>query len=123
MKSDLSITIVTYNSLDITLKTLNSYRKALAADQRYCYEIIVVDNASQDSVADAVVENYPEARLIRNSENVGFSKGNNIGFDSSEGRYVLFSNPDIELTEQIDRDLTQEHEVDVIRGGFFFVEI
>lgn len=191
MKVDLSIIIVTYNSLDITLKTLNSYRKAVAADQRHCYEMIVVDNASQDGVADAVAENYLEVHLIRNSENVGFSRGNNIGFESSQGRYILFSNPDIEVTEKtlptlitlmdqnpqvgactpflrlvrtgdidwaahrgfptpwaaftymvglsklfkgskrlsrifgqyhlLDRGLTQEHEVDVIRGGFFFV--
>lgn len=191
MKVDLSIIIVTYNGLDITLQTLGSYRKALTADQRDCYEVIVVDNASQDGVADAVAENYPEVHLIRNSENLGFSKGNNVGFESSEGRYILFSNPDVEVMEKtlptlitlmdqnpqvgactpflrlartgeidwgahrgfptpwaaftytvglsrlfkrskslskvfgtyhlLDRDLTQEHTVDVIRGGFFFV--
>ena len=75
MKVDLSTIIVTYSGLDITLKTLSSCRNALAADQRHCYEVIVVDNASQDGVADAVAKNYPEVRLIRNSENVGFSKG------------------------------------------------
>lgn len=191
MKVDLSIIIVTYNGLDIALKTLNSYRKALAADQRHCYEVIVVDNASQEDVADAVKENHPEVLLIRNPENVGFSRANNIGFRSSQGRYLLFSNPDIEVTKDtlptlialmdqhpqagactpflelartggidwgahrgfptpwaaftyfvglarlfrrssrlskifgqyhlLDRDLTGEHEVDVIRGGFYFV--
>jgi len=97
MKIDLSIIIVTYNGLDITLKTLNSYRNAIAADQRHCYEIVVVDNASQDGVADAVAGNYPEATLIRNPVNVGFSRANNVGFEASNGRYLLFSNPDVQV--------------------------
>ncbi len=70
MQVDLSIIIVTYNGRDVTLKTLGFYKKALAADPRHNYELIVVDNASQDGVADAVAENYPQVRLIRNSENL-----------------------------------------------------
>mgnify|MGYP000597378413 CR=1 FL=1 len=62
------------------------------------FEIIVVDNASQDGVADAV-ESYP-VRLIRNAENLGFSAANNVGFEASAGRYLLFSNPDIEVTAE-----------------------
>ena len=191
MEVDLSIIIVTYNGLDITLKTLEAYEKACAMDRRHRYEIIAVDNASQDGVDDAVAANYPQAHLIRNSENLGFSKASNIGFEVSEGRYCLFSNADIEVTGEtlptlialmdqdsqvgactpfleltrtgeidwgahrgfptpwaaftyfvrlarlfrrskrlskifgqyhlLDRDLTVPHEVDVIRGGFFFV--
>jgi GT2 family glycosyltransferase len=100
MDIDVSIIIVTYNGRDFALKTLASYHKALAADQQRRYEIIVVDNASQDGVADAVAEGYPELPLIRNVENFGFSKANNIGFEASRGRYVLFSNADVEVTEQ-----------------------
>ena len=98
MNVDLSIIIVTYNGLDITLETLGFYRDAMMADQHHRYEIIVVDNASQEAVADAVAEEYPEVHLIRNLENVGYSKANNKGFDSSSGRHVLFSNPDIEVS-------------------------
>lgn len=188
---DLSIIIVTYNGREIALKTLESYRRAIAADPNRSYEIIVVDNNSQDGVADAVAKNYPQACLVRNRENLGFAKANNIGFKKSCGRYVLFSNPDIKVTPKtlpalielmdrdpavgagtpflklvktgkidwgahrgfptpwasftyfakldklfswsrrlskifgryrlLDRDLKKEHEVDAIRGGFFFV--
>jgi GT2 family glycosyltransferase len=97
---DLSIIIVTYNGRQVTLKTLDSYRKAIAADPHRPYEVIVVDNASQDGVADAVAEQYPEALLIRNAENVGFSRANNIGFRSSRSNIILFSNPDIELKDK-----------------------
>jgi GT2 family glycosyltransferase len=94
---DLSIVIVTYNGREITLKTLDSYQQALADDPQHRYEMIVVDNASHDGVADVVAERYP-VRLIRNAANLGFSKANNIGFEISTGRYLLFSNPDIEVT-------------------------
>ena len=97
MKIDLSIIIVTYNGRDITLETLACYKEAIAADPDHSYEIIVVDNASQDGVANAVAEHYPQAHLIRLAENGGFSKGNNVGFKHSAGRYILFSNPDIEV--------------------------
>lgn len=99
MQVDLSIVVVTYNGRDIALKTLNSYAKAVAADPDHRYEFIVVDNASHDGVADAVAEEYPAVLLIRNAENVGFSGANNVGYASSRGRYLLFSNPDIEVTE------------------------
>lgn len=100
MSVDLSIIVVTYNGLDITLRTLGFYRDALRIDQQHRYEIIVVDNASQEAVADAVAEQYPEVQLIRNLANVGYSKANNTGFELSRGRYILFSNPDIEVPEK-----------------------
>jgi GT2 family glycosyltransferase len=94
---DLSIIIVTYNGRDITLQTLQSYREAIAADPEHTYEIVVVDNASRDGVADAVAAQYPGVRLIRNAENLGFARAGNIGFEASSGRYILSSNPDIEV--------------------------
>jgi GT2 family glycosyltransferase len=99
---DLSIVIVTYNGREVALQTLDSFQHAIAADPRHRYEIIVVDNASQDGVADAVADASSPGvgvHLIRNDENLGYSKANNIGFEASSGRYLLFSNPDIEVNE------------------------
>ena len=71
MKTDLSIIIVTYNGRDITLKTLTCYEAAIAADPDHSYEIIVVDNASRDGTADAVLDRYPGVQLIQLSANRG----------------------------------------------------
>lgn len=95
---DLSIIIVTFNSREIALKTVASYLRAIEADRKHSYEIIVVDNASIDGVAGSIQSKYKsKIKLIRNRENVGFSKANNVGFAKSRGRYILFSNPDIEV--------------------------
>jgi GT2 family glycosyltransferase len=96
---DISIILVTYNGREITLRALELYGQAIAGDAAHRYEIIVVDNASRDGLADAVATQYPAAHLIRNAENVGFAKAGNIGFRASRGRYHLFSNSDIELDE------------------------
>jgi hypothetical protein len=58
----------------------------------------VVDNASTDGSADAVASEFPEARLIRNRENAGFSRANNQGLREASGAYVLILNSDAELT-------------------------
>ncbi|MCG8604469.1 glycosyltransferase family 2 protein [bacterium] len=61
------------------------------------YEIIVVDNDSQDGSADLVKAHFPKVRLIANSSNVGFTKGNNQAFNISRGRYLLMLNPDTRI--------------------------
>jgi GT2 family glycosyltransferase len=100
MDFDLSIIIVTFNGREITLKTLASYARALAEAPQLLAETIIVDNASSDGVADAVEAAHPEVLVIRNRKNLGFSAGNNAGFRASKGRYILFSNPDIEVDDQ-----------------------
>lgn len=57
-------------------------------------ELIVVDNASTDGSAEMVAAEFPEAKLIRNAENLGFARANNIGIAASTGRYVLLLNSD-----------------------------
>jgi GT2 family glycosyltransferase len=58
-------------------------------------EIVVVDNASHDTSAQ--LEEGPGRRVIRLARNIGLAAGNNLGITSSTGRYLLISNPDVEL--------------------------
>ncbi len=96
---DLSIIVVTYNGRDVTLDTLSSYDNAIRSCPTFRIEITVVDNASSDGVAQAVAEKFPHINLIRNAANVGFAQAANIGYQASSGRYILFSNPDIEVQD------------------------
>lgn len=57
-------------------------------------ELIVVDNGSTDGSLEYVEEHFPTVRIVRNPENYGFAKGNNIGAQQASGRYVAFLNND-----------------------------
>jgi len=88
---DLSIIIVSYNTSDFLKGCLGSIK---ATSKGFTYEIIVVDNASSDNSLEMLKMEFPEVILIKNQENIGFSKANNMGVGKSKGRYVLFLNPD-----------------------------
>ena len=92
---DVSIVIVSYNAKEYLRACLRSIPASNEPPVRY--EVVVVDNASQDGAADMVAREFPETRLIRNPENVGFARACNQGASASSGRYVLLLNPDTEL--------------------------
>lgn len=88
---DATIIIVSWNAKKHLVNCLNS----LSQSSGHTQEIIVVDNGSTDGSPKAVEEQFPQVRLIRNNENLGFAKANNIGIRESKGRYVCFVNPDV----------------------------
>lgn len=92
----LSIIIVTWNAkqyLQHCLSSINKFTRDLA------YEIIVVDNGSEDGSIQMVKDSYPGVKLIENSKNLGFAAANNIGAAQAQGEILCFLNDDIELTE------------------------
>ena len=93
---DFSIVIVTHNSLSPVEKCLRSLEKHPPGGE---YEIIVVDNASDDGTPEMIGESFPLVRLIVNEDNRGYSKGVNQAFLTSSGRYFLILNPDIIVGE------------------------
>lgn len=88
---DVSVIIITYNSADVIRPCLD----ALAA-QRFSgtCEVIVVDNASRDGTADRVRREYPDVVLLAQADNLGYSRGVNVGIRRARGRYFFILNPD-----------------------------
>ncbi len=91
MNPSLSLVIVNWNTAALLVDCLRTIPDG-ARD--LTYEVIVVDNASTDGSADLVTAEFPDVKLIRNRENVGFARGNNQGMAASSGRYVLLLNSD-----------------------------
>jgi GT2 family glycosyltransferase len=93
-KPDISIIITSYNTSDILKSCIKSIYKSIDA---ITYEIICVDDNSDDGSADMVRNNFPEVQLIKNKENLGYAKSNNIGIRISKGRYIVLLNADTEI--------------------------
>jgi N-acetylglucosaminyl-diphospho-decaprenol L-rhamnosyltransferase len=89
----LSIIILNWNTADLLADCLTSVQAYAPPDT----EVIVVDNASTDSSAEMVQTRFPQMTLITQTENVGFSQGNNVGLAAANGRYLLCLNPDTQL--------------------------
>jgi GT2 family glycosyltransferase len=96
MKSgaDLSIIIVNWKSVDYLRKCLRSIYADVSSLR--C-EIIVIDNASGDGCGEMLAAEFPEVAFIASRKNLGFAGANNLAFERSVGRTVLFLNPDTEL--------------------------
>jgi O-antigen biosynthesis protein len=93
---DITLVVVSFNTREILLRCLGSIKKYT---QEISYEVILVDNASEDGTVEAVVELFPEVQVIANENNRGFSTANNQGIVESKGRRVALLNPDTLLTE------------------------
>lgn len=88
-----SILTVTYNSSDFIVKSL----KAVIANTHIPFEVIIVDNHSQDDTLDKIRKSGIKVKLIPQASNLGFSKANNIAVKESSGEYLMFLNPDTQV--------------------------
>ena len=89
---ELSIIIVNYRSANLILEnltTLYQFNKQLS------FEVIVVDNDSEDNSEQIVKEKFPNVHWLQMGYNSGFARANNAGIKVSKGNAVLLLNPDI----------------------------
>lgn len=84
-----SIVIVTYNCKKYIKQCIDSILK-----QNYPFEIIIVDNRSNDGTVELIRYCFPFVKIIINPINFGYGKGNNIGVKEAIGEYVVILNPD-----------------------------
>jgi GT2 family glycosyltransferase len=68
-----------------------------ASRSDFAFEVIVVDNASSDA-ASALLPFADRLKIIRNSENLGFTRANNRGVAAAQGEYLLFLNSDTRIS-------------------------
>lgn len=95
---DLSIVIVNWNTRDMLHECLSSTFAGLGELEA---EVWVVDNASTDGSVGMVKDDFPEVKLIQNSENRGFAAANNQALQQAVGRHVLLLNSDTVVLEDV----------------------
>lgn len=93
-KIDVTIIIVTFNSSQIIENCIKSI-----IDKTYNlnYQIVVVDNKSNDNTIEIIQNNFSDIKIIQNKENLGFGKANNQAILLFESKYYFLLNPDTEL--------------------------
>ena len=103
---DVSIIIVNYNSIDLTIDCVNSIFQQ-TADVKF--EIIIVDNASKNKEAERLQAEFENSvKMIEAKINLGFGKANNLGTKYAAGDYVFFLNPDTVLMNNAVKILWEE---------------
>ncbi|MBI4457436.1 glycosyltransferase family 2 protein [Candidatus Uhrbacteria bacterium] len=117
-----AVNIVAWNSMRHLPETLAS----IAAQTHKDLSLMIIDNASSDDVLDFVRSEYPQAMILRNTQNTGFSRAHNQGIahvrahcQDPENTYVLVTNPDIVLEPNYVEVLVSEmsRRSDVGSGG------
>jgi hypothetical protein len=91
------IIILNWNGIKDTLECLASIRKINYTN----YQVVVVDNGSKNNEGERIKKSYPNIKLIKNKQNLGFTGGNNKGIKFSlrnNAKYILLLNNDTIVT-------------------------
>ncbi|WP_273184642.1 glycosyltransferase family 2 protein [Hyphomonas adhaerens] len=92
---EFSVIIVNFNGGDYLQKAIDS----LAGQTNRQFEVIVLDNNSADGSMDGLdTSGLPHVQILRESENHGFAKGNNLAAEKARGRWLVLLNPDAAAT-------------------------
>lgn len=123
MKNPLvSIIIVNWNGLNHLEKLLPSLTKVNYSP----FEVIIVDNASDDNSVNFVNKNYPTYKVVKNKINLGFAKGNNVGVKHAKGEYLLFLNNDTEVTQDflsiLVREIKSSNKLGIVQPKILLLE-
>jgi len=90
-----SIITLNWNSASVTCEFLSSINRLNTYNN---IEVIVVDNASKEDPTQELTSILHTVKVIRNTENLGFSGGNNVGINAASGDYLFIVNNDTEFT-------------------------
>jgi len=106
MPLKVSIIILNWNQPEFTVNCVNSILKQGYQD----FEILLVDNNSQDNSVEIFRKNFgrnKKIRIIENSDNLGYAGGNNEGVRHAKGEYVVILNNDTTVEENWLKELVK----------------
>jgi GT2 family glycosyltransferase len=94
-KISVTVCLLTWNGEKYLPMFLNSLLEQTFEN----WELLVLDNASADKSVSLVSEYYPPAKIIKQKNNIGFAKANNLLIKWSKSDYVLVVNQDVVLAK------------------------
>jgi len=120
-----SVIILNYNGKNY----LNNCLASVLKNNYSNYEIILVDNASTDGSLQTAEHRFsddPRLKIVKNTSNLGFSGGNNIGYSHCQGEYIVFLNNDttvdaVWLTNLVDA-LQNDHTIGLAQSKILMMD-
>ena len=120
MQKDVAIVVINFNSHKYTLECVEALNTKISS--KVSYEIIVVDNGSEDEDFRILRENLPKSNLIfiRSSTNLGYSGGLDLGVKAGTAKHFFFLNNDCIIEDdaiEILHEFYRSHQDAGVIGG------
>lgn len=119
---DVSIIIVNFKTPKLLKNCITSILDKTAGIN---FEIIVVDNDSNDGSESLIDDHFPSVTYMQSGSNLGFGKANNLGLKIARGRNIFFLNSDTVVLNnaiKILSDYLDENSNVAVCGGNLFDE-
>jgi N-acetylglucosaminyl-diphospho-decaprenol L-rhamnosyltransferase len=87
-----TVIVLVHNTPDLLLRCLQSFCERCRMRQ---WQIIVVDNGSEEDVTRVIGEKFHGVEVIRSERNSGFAAGNNLGLRRAKGEFIILMNSDV----------------------------
>lgn len=107
MNAQVSVIIPNYNNVSLLKELLSSLDKIKTP-----FDVIIVDNNSQDESVSFIRQNYPQIKLIINSQNEGFAKAVNQAIKVAYTPYLFLLNNDTVVCEDTIDELLKTINID-----------
>ena len=116
VSADIAFVVLHYMAKEETIKCVSKIREKIDTSN---YKIVIVDNASSNGSGQELSELYKNVNdvcVIINQENLGFARGNNVGFryakENFNPQYIILMNNDVyimetHLKEKLDREYAE----------------
>ena len=97
MKPEITLIITNWNGSKLLRECLPTVLEAVRFDRRHCYEVMVIDDCSNDNSLGILADEFPEVRTEQTPQNLGFQEANNYAVKLAESKIVMPMNNDIKL--------------------------
>ena len=97
MKPEITLIITNWNGSKLLKECLPTVLEAVRFDRHHCYEVMVIDDCSNDNSLGILADEFPEVRTEQTPHNLGFQEANNYAVKLAESKIVMPMNNDIKL--------------------------
>ena len=97
MKPEITLIITNWNGSKLLRECLPTVLEAVRFDHHHFYEVMVIDDCSTDNSLEILAKEFPEIRVEKTPQNLGFQEANNYAVKLAESKIVMPMNNDIKL--------------------------